>query len=90
MNIDRDEVILKLINELEKSNKNIIQLSNIQVKNSETISQIINSFNTLNYEFTNLKKKHNLFRHEIIRNKMLNEQLDVGFTPQVFIKPSKR
>ena len=85
-NIDRDEVILKLINELEKSNKQITHLTKLQQKNAETISKIITKVNIHNKEILELKEDNAWLKHQNTANKRKIEQTDLGFQPQVFIK----
>ena len=85
--IDKDEIILKLISELEKSNKQILHLTKTQKKMSETFSNIITKINIHSKEIINLK---NDFRNLSIDNtntKFKYKQIDIDKPPQVIIKP---
>ena len=87
INIDRDEVILKLITELEKSNKQILHLSKLQKKNSEMFSNIITKVNIQSKEIISLKNDINDLQNEIKATTFKYKQIDLDTQPQVIIKP---
>ena len=84
--IDRDAVILKLINELEKSNNQIVYLTELQKKSSESISNIITKLKVYDNEILNLKKENTLLKHQYTATKKKYQQMDIGFQPQMLIK----